>query len=168
LNGKAFAGLNNLKHVGLGGNQCVDEEFDDESEIATITQNIPSTCSFFELEISVESINEMSEQINEKSEKLLKIAMENDEIKSLKNEIAAWKEENSKQMDLIRETYEQLDDERNKTAAFEMGELRNQIKSLETEIESLKTEIKEKDVRIHGLQLINSIFDMESRKNDEN
>jgi chromosome segregation ATPase len=66
LNGKIFAGLSKLKKVDLRGNECVNKMF---VEHATIAQSIPEACSFHE---QIETIDEISTQINEKSEKILR------------------------------------------------------------------------------------------------
>lgn len=47
LNGRAFAGLNNLEDVWLEGNGCIDEDFDEDT-IAKLTHVVDAKCGFNE------------------------------------------------------------------------------------------------------------------------
>jgi hypothetical protein len=50
LNGNVFGRLNKLKEVWLRKNECIDENFEGQDEIAGMTQTITQTCGFQWLE----------------------------------------------------------------------------------------------------------------------
>lgn len=54
MNGRAFAGLNELKFVLLLGNDCIDKDFHHQ-EIATVAQAVEAKCAFIETPAVVRS-----------------------------------------------------------------------------------------------------------------
>lgn len=48
MNGRLFIGLKKLSDVSLRGNDCINEDFDDEEKLSTMSQVIDSHCWFAE------------------------------------------------------------------------------------------------------------------------
>jgi hypothetical protein len=48
MDGKMFIGLTNLKSVGLESNECIDEVFNDQSEITLLAQAVTDSCNLYE------------------------------------------------------------------------------------------------------------------------
>jgi hypothetical protein len=113
----------------LLSNKCVNKDFG-PSEMATITQNIPEACSFFEPEIALELIYDISKQNNENSEKLLS------EQTEMKTQIKTDRESCEAQVKLWNNELQACKNETIQCKA----EAQNQIKKFEAEIETFKAE----------------------------
>lgn len=48
MNGRLFNGLNQLRNVYLTGNQCIDQNFEGENQVSTISQVVNEKCGFAE------------------------------------------------------------------------------------------------------------------------
>lgn len=132
MNGDALQMLTELKQVQLSENLCIDDDFEDAEELATMTKSISEKCGFPEINHRIEiSVNKLAEKTEQSEKKIQRTILEVHKHMTEMLELFISKTTAEKDNCLIKST--QLENE---------VAVRNQIiAEKDREIESLKKKI---------------------------
>lgn len=149
LNDQLFDNLIKLSSVQLEANDCIDENFNDTSQVAEMLQVINGRCGFTERDefpdfTSCDSkyfqyqLQSKSAEINQS---LIKIATLEAKLKAA--EVAELKAESKVTliMNIYKEIYEKLDAQRNEIDSTKAQQMRNEIEDNKREIAALKEKL---------------------------